>query len=178
MLKVFLLFLVSFNLFAIEYPYSAGASALSNLPEFHSVLGDANSGAAVQSLGGNSNDACRTAHAIYDYAAYGGAVSSIGLGVYLPAKSIIRQSFTHTKTLGVSAGGGTIEFYCEDGGNIKAALAASSYVADGFLAGASDGAAANMKDDIAARCEIKAAIASAAVTAGYIDVYVDYCVHN
>lgn len=177
MIKLLFTFLVCFNLFAIESPYDAGKN--SSLTEFSSILGDSNSLPTAQTVSGPSGDGCRTAHFIYDAANMGGAIGTVALGIYLPAKAVIRQSFFHTKTSTVSALDGKLQFYCEDSENIKATVSSIAFVLGAYVAGESDGAAAStFKDDIAARCQISVAISSGAFSAGFIDGYVDYCGHN
>lgn len=125
--------------------------------------------------------ASRVAHAIWDPSGDSTmrSVAAHGLGVSLPARAIIKQSWFHTKTSVVSTNNdGTIAFSCTAANDILSAadIDASSGVAGQVTTGVSTGSAANMKLNGSSACEITATVAVDAFTAGKIDIFVEYVV--
>lgn len=118
------------------------------------------------------------ARAVYDFAVNGGAISTISLGVALPAKALITKSFIYVDTQFVDAGAGTHAYQCEDANNIKTATDLTGSAAGAFIDGASTGSAATMVGSIASSCNISIVIAGAALTAGKQTVYVEYVVSD
>lgn len=118
----------------------------------------------------------RIAKAHYDFAVNGGAQSAISLGTTLPANSTIVRSWIYTKTQ-VAGASSTIALSCETANNIFSAAAMTSITAGTLTEGVSTGAASVFKP-ITSACAITATIATANVTAGYFDVYVEYVVHD
>jgi hypothetical protein len=114
----------------------------------------------------------------YDFSYYGGDTGTYSLGVYLPANAIITRSFLYVDTQLVDDGSGTLAFHCEDANNIKTATDMTGSSAGAFIEGESTGASSAFKGSIAARCEITATIATAAITAGKITGWVKYVVHD
>jgi len=172
------------NSFAIQSPYptwtvNQGNDGVLNATEFTRSIGAADGKLHAYLPSQESSNACATAHATYDFDVDGGSIGTKASAVYLPANALIKQTYFHVKTSFVSALDGRTQVYCEDSMNIKTAVATSAFLIGTVVAGESDGAAAStFKDDIAARCEISVAISSGALTAGYLDIYVDYCAHN
>lgn len=131
----------------------------------------------------NGRDVRRTARAQYDYATHGGTVGSHGLGVTLPANSIITGVRYHIDTTFVDAvSSNAMWFFCED---LYNSVSDPTDLANGVI-----GSGHNLKghpladapsswvDAIANQCEITFAIASAAITAGKATVWVDYINHD
>lgn len=119
----------------------------------------------------------RIAKVTYDVGTDGGTIAARGLGVFLPANSIIRQVFFRTDVQFVDAGSGTVALSCEDANNIFTATDITGNAVGTLVAGASTGAVGAMVQSIAAQCEITATVAGAAQTAGRLTLWVEYVVH-
>jgi len=119
----------------------------------------------------------RVAKAIYDVGTDGGTIAARGLGVFLPAKALIKQAWFYTDAQFVDAGSGTVALHCEDAGNIFAAADITGNAVATIVSGVQTGTAANMSKAIAATCEITATVAGAAQTAGKLTLWVEYVVH-
>lgn len=120
----------------------------------------------------------RIARVTYDVATDLGTVAAHGLGVTLPAKSIIIRSWLYIDTLFVDAGAGTVAISCEDANNIKTATDFTASSAGDLVEGESTGASSAFKKSIAAACEVTATVATAAQTAGKATVWIQYVVHD
>ncbi len=114
----------------------------------------------------------------YSFASQGGAVSTIllldenGDAALLPDKAIITDVYLDIITACVSAGGtGTIALNANSAGDLLAAVDADTL--SGIAAGIPAGTAATSVKLTAAR-QIALAIATAALTAGVFDVYVEF----
>lgn len=118
------------------------------------------------------------AQATYDFAKQTGAIGTYDLGIGLPAKAIVVRSYAYSTTKPTTGASGTLAFQCQDAGNLVAATAAASYGAAGAsIDGAATGAASAFQYP-SAKCNIKAVIATGALTAGKVTVYVEYVVHQ
>ncbi len=106
----------------------------------------------------------------------GGVVGTHSLGVALPAKALITQSWTYSITQPATASSGTVAFQCEDANNILTASDVSGYTAGTVTTGASTGSAATMVAGISASCNISAVVATGAMSAGKLAVFVRYVV--
>lgn len=117
--------------------------------------------------------------ATYDFAKQGGAVGTYTiLTPALPKNAVITRSYIYSITQPTTAASGTLAFKCQNASDILAATAAASFGAAGAaIDGASTGAAANFKYTTAA-CNIQAVIATGALTAGKVAVYVEYAIHQ
>lgn len=118
--------------------------------------------------------------ATYDFAKKGGAVGAIDLGVSIPANSVETRTWMYDITKPTTAAGGTLAFYCGNAANadLLQPLAAASFPAAGGVAdGTQTGAAANFST-VSSKCNINAKIATGALTAGKVVVYVEYAVHQ
>lgn len=122
--------------------------------------------------------ASRVARVTYDVAVDGGTVAARGLGVTLPAKSLITKAWFYTQVQFVDAGSGTVALHCEDANNIFTATDITGNAVAAVVMGAADGAVANMVKAIANACEITATVAGAAQTAGKLVLFVEYVVHD
>lgn len=119
----------------------------------------------------------RWARVTYDVATDGGT-GAIGLGVYLPAKSLIKRTIYRVQQQFTDSGAGTVAVSCEDAGNIIAAADITGLAAGTIGAGVATGSAATMIDDIAAECQITATVTGATQTAGKLNIFVEYLVHD
>lgn len=127
------------------------------------------------------------AMATYDFSSLGGSSTAnpngAGAGIYdlkiaLPANAIITQTWLYSLTKPTTSASGTLAFYCQNASDILAATAAASYATAGAsIDGSSTGAAAAFKY-LTAACDIKAKIATGALTAGKVTAYVEYVVHQ
>ncbi len=119
--------------------------------------------------------AVRMARATYDFPEHGGVVGAIGLGVTLPAGSVIEKAWIVNVTDPTSGGSATLAINTEGAGDILAALAVASFT--GILAGIPVGTTATMIQCTVAR-EIVLTVAVADLTAGRFHVYVKYAVND
>lgn len=119
----------------------------------------------------------RSLMATYDFSVLGGAVGSVnlkdanGMDAKLPENAIILDSLIDVITAPTSGGSATIAFTAQSAGDLKAATAIASYT--GLVAGVPVGTAATSIKMTADRT-LTATIATAALTAGKINVYVEY----
>ncbi len=120
----------------------------------------------------------RIARATYDVAVNLGTIAPHLLGVSLPAKAIIKQSWFYIDTQFVDAGSGTVAISCEDANNVLTASDITGITAGTITTGASTGSAATMVGGIAAACELTATVATAAQTSGKLTVFVEYVISN
>jgi hypothetical protein len=132
--------------------------------------------AMLNPLGVTQLNAQRIAVAVYDFAVQGGTQAAFNLGVALPAKSTIIRSWIYTKTQLVGASS-QMAISCETANNIKTATDLTGNAAGSYVEGASTGAASAFKDIVSA-CNITATISVANLTAGKLDIYVQYVVHE
>lgn len=140
-----------------------------------------------------NNNALHGIAALYDFAIHGGAVGAIPLRVRVPSGAIVVNSFVHVLTAPESAGSATIAITLESAGDILAATAFDAAPFDGTLGlgrarytpglrapdigdlpvEIDDSAAASFVVTTAER-EITLAIGTAALTAGRINVFLQY----
>jgi len=114
-----------------------------------------------------------TARATYDFDVDGGAVSSIGLGVTIPANSVITKAWFDIITVFTSTGdNGTIALNAEGAGDLLAAVDADTLSA-GPNAGIPVGTAATMVKTTIAR-ELTITIATNAILSGKLILFVEY----
>lgn len=117
---------------------------------------------------------------IYDFSTMGGAVSSIplvddqGEPAKFPEGSIIVRSFMNVVTAVTSGGAATVAFTLVNSGDVLAATAKTSFTLNAMLDGIQDGAAANMIAPLTSAKVLNITIAAAALTAGKIEVFVEY----
>ncbi len=103
-------------------------------------------------------------------------VGAHSLGVALPAKALIIQSFYYSVVQPVSGGSGSIAVHCEDANNIITAANLTSKTVGTITTGVETGAASDMLAAIASPCNITATMTSADYTAGQLNVFVNYVV--
>jgi hypothetical protein len=117
--------------------------------------------------------------AVYDFEELGGAVGDINLvddegnAAVLPDNAIIHQVIFDVVTAPESGGSATIAFNANSAGDMKAATAIASWT--GIVAGVPVGTAATCVKLTAERT-LQATVATAALTAGKINVFVEYFV--
>lgn len=117
----------------------------------------------------------RVARATWDFAADGGTIGAINMGVALPAKASIIRSYFYVVTQITDAGSGTHAISCETANNIFSAADETGVASGTWVAGISDGAVANIKK-ITNACNLTFTIAGADATAGKVNVFVEYYV--
>jgi hypothetical protein len=117
----------------------------------------------------------------YDFAVQGGAIGSVNLvdvdgkDAVLPNKAIIKQVIFDVITAPTSGGSATIAFTANSAADMKAALAIASWT--GIVAGIPVGTAAT-SIKLTAQRTLTATIATAALTAGKINVFVEYYISD
>lgn len=118
---------------------------------------------------------------IYDFSSQGGAISTINLknaeqdsNLTLPKGAIITNVLIYVQAAATSGGSATIAFGAASTVDLKAATAVASYSLAAFLAGIPVGTAATAIAPLAADTIPTVTIATAALTAGKIYVYIDY----
>jgi hypothetical protein len=103
-----------------------------------------------------------------------------GLGVYLPAKSMITQSYMYVVTVpqesGNNANDATLAFQCEDSANIMAATDVKNRPAGTIWDGTQTGASSVMVAAIADGCQISSVVADDSYSSGKIVLFVEYVV--
>lgn len=123
---------------------------------------------------------------IWDFAVNGGAVGTINLDVLLPEGAIVTGGFIHVLTAVTTSASGTLSFGLNTTTDLLAATAAGSLTAnailpllpsftaalDGNAAAGGVGNATPLR--LTAERELKAAIATGALTAGKVAVYLEF----
>lgn len=127
--------------------------------------------ALAHRLGYRMLEAHTTASGRYDFSLQGGAIGSYDSGIHLPKGALIREVVFDVVTAGTTSASGTLSFDANSTGDLKAALAAASWT--GIVAGIPVYTAASMVKLTAART-LTFSIATGALTAGKVNVYVDY----
>lgn len=115
------------------------------------------------------------ATALYDFAVHGGAISTIGLGVYIPNTAIVKMSYMDVLTeIDSVLHGGT--FAIGYLGTTDAFLAPTGDpIAVGFVAGKQDGTVPNFHTLTATR-EVAVTIGAEAMTQGKATIILEYVV--
>lgn len=123
---------------------------------------------------------------IWDFSVNGGAIGTANLDVLLPEGAIVTGGFVHVLTAVTTADSGTLSFGLNDGVDLLAATAAGSLTANAILPllpnftaaldgnAAAGGVAAATPLLITAERELKAAVATGALTAGKVAVYFEF----
>lgn len=117
---------------------------------------------------------------IYDFTKVGGAIGTFnlvdddGAAVVIPSGALILNSFTFVKVAATSGGSATIALNSEGAGDLLAAAAVAGFTLSAKLQGIPDfGTLADSVLTTAAR-NLQATVATAALTAGKLEVYVFY----
>lgn len=105
-----------------------------------------------------------------------------GLGVSLPAKALITNSYGYVVTQ-LAGANATLAFQCEDSGNLLSARDLNDRAAGAFFGGKQYGMSAlngfgstinGFTDSIASPCEVQAVVGTSDFTAGKVILYVEY----
>lgn len=131
---------------------------------------------ATARLGDLVNKTQNLVRVTWDYTVDGGAVGTISpsRGAVLPASAIITRAWFNTlTTLVAGSGTPTIAWNSEGAGDIYAAATYANFTAANFVAGIEDGTTTHSLKMLADRT-VKMTIASASVTAGKIDLFIEY----
>lgn len=129
--------------------------------------------------GGFPNPRVQTARARWDFSVDGGAVGAISIGPtgQIPAGAYITHGFVEVDTAVTSGGSGTLAIHVEAADDIVAAAAVSGapWSTTGLKSIVPVATGATTKKTTAART-ITATVATAALTAGVVDVVLFYVV--
>lgn len=131
----------------------------------------------LQALGNTGLNELRVAKATWSFAANGGAISTIPLGVTIPANATMIRSWIYIKTAVTGTSTGTIAFKCANANDIFTATDETGSSSDTFVEGVQTGTAANFKK-VTTACVVSIVIATQAMTAGVVDAFVEYVVHS
>lgn len=143
------------------------------------LLNKMNSTAQLLRLGSLIEGQQGALRATYDFAVQGGAIGTVNLkdsdgnDATLPIGAIITQVYIDEVTNVTSGGSATIAFGANTTTDLIGATAIASFT--GIIAGTPTGTAATMVKLTAART-LTATIGTAAVTAGKLNVFVEYVV--
>jgi hypothetical protein len=123
---------------------------------------------------------------VWDFAVNGGAVGVANLDVLLPEGAIVTGGFIHVLTAVTTSASGTLSFGLNDNVDLLAATAAASLTANAILplipstTAALDGNAQSAGVTncrplrLTADRELKAAVATGALTAGKVAIYLEF----
>jgi hypothetical protein len=123
---------------------------------------------------------------IWDFAVNGGAVGTANLDVLLPEGAIVTGGFIHVLTAVTTSASGTLSFGLNTNVDLLAATAAGSLTANAILpllpsftaaldGNAAAGGVANATPlRLTAERELKAAVATGALTAGKVAIYLKF----
>lgn len=129
--------------------------------------------------GGFPNPALKCARARYDFSIDGGAVGAISIGAtgQIPAGAYITHGFVEVDTAATSGGSGTLAIHVEAANDIvnAAAVSGAPWSTTGLKSIIPVATGATAVKTTAART-ITATIATAALTAGVVDVVLFYVV--
>lgn len=114
----------------------------------------------------------RWAKAEYDFAVDGGDVGDISLGVTIPDNAIIASGFVEGITAVTSGGSATVAIKLESAADVLNATAKGSFTATGVIP--CTVAAAPFK--LTAQRTVTITVATAALTAGKFNVWIEYLV--
>lgn len=120
----------------------------------------------------------QSVQATYDFAKYTGGTGTYDLGVSLPKNAIFVRSYVWSLTKPTTSASGTLEFKCQNSHDIMNPTAAASFASAGAAVDAIQSGAASNFSTVTASCDIKAVIATGALTAGKVTVYLDYVIHQ
>lgn len=120
----------------------------------------------------------RVARATLDCGASSCVAGDVALGVSLPAKALVTQVYFQTIVQFVDGGAGTVALECEDSANLFVAADITGLTVGTTTSGVPIGTAGTMVSGIAATCVLTAVIAVAEQTAGVLNLFVEYVVHD
>lgn len=146
------------------------------IPEVYKAirdLEDKNTGQDARLVALEQIPYAKVLRAEYDVAIQGGGIGSHGLGIALPAKSIVKRTWFQIGTQFVDAGAGLVSFGCGSL-NLKSSSDITGITAGTVTDGFSTGSAATMTSGNATNCEVMAVVAGAAQTAGKLVLFVEF----
>lgn len=119
----------------------------------------------------------------YDVASDGGGVGTVDTGQDLPANALVTKTSLYIDTEFTKSGSPTFALHCEDAGNLKSATdisvaAAVDLTAGSSTSGVQTGDASTWSGGIASACNITVTIATATFTAGKLNGFVEYYLHD
>lgn len=121
----------------------------------------------------------RIARVTYNVTAHGTSTTAHGLGVTLPAKSIITDAWFIIDGQFVDAGSGTVALSCEDANNIFTAADVTGHSIGTIVQGRASGAViGGFISGIAAACEVTATVATAGQTNGILTLFLEYVIQD
>jgi hypothetical protein len=137
----------------------------------------------IPDLTASGNRVLKLARASFDVAVDGAGTGTFGLGVYLPAKSLIFQSMLRIDTAFVSSTGATVAVFCEDAGNIYGTDDPTAYAVTAMLNGSQVGFddISTVGSGIASQCELSVLVDGTdptAFDAGKLTAFLLYGVHE
>ena len=177
--------LFTLNAYSVSSPYQPKDEKLISdgimLLSSNSVLiGNSLGKGLPESLGSDGSMQKRIVRATYDVAVDLGTIAAHGLGVSLPANAIIVRSWFYTVTQFVDAGAGTVALSCETANNIFSAADitgnADGVKVDGIQQAFATFDGTGAAGVLGAACELTATVATAAQTAGKLNLFVEYVV--
>lgn len=118
----------------------------------------------------------RIARAQYSFASEGGAVGDIGLGVTLPDNAIVVGGMIETTTTCTSGGSATIALKLNSGGDLSAAAAISGGAGQAGVHDIIPDNTGSTAVKLTAARELTLTVATAALTAGVLNVWLRYFV--
>ncbi len=124
----------------------------------------------------------KIAHFVYDASIGDNGSSTVnsgvhGLGARLPGGAVITKDWLFFDSQ-FNNGNGGVAFKCEDAGNILASTKISAWVAGTPIPAVNDGTVSAYTGNIAAECEITATVVGVSATAGKLEGFVEYFVHE
>lgn len=118
---------------------------------------------------------------VWDFAVQGGAVGTIPLDVLLPEGAIVTGGFIHVLEAVTTSASGTLSFGLNTNVDLLAATAVGSLTLNAvlplipsFTASGTNPVAASSPLRLTAERELKAAVATGALTAGKVAIYLEY----
>ena len=118
------------------------------------------------------------ARATYSFVEHAGAISVIGLGVFLPDNAVVVRSWWEVTDAVTSGGAAQISFSIptDDVDGISAAAVLGTQGTAGYHEGIQTGTAANFSTKTAAERELSMEISVATLTAGILVLFCEYVV--
>ena len=112
----------------------------------------------------------------FDVEADATGLGAYDVGVDLPSKAIITDSFVYVKTQFVDAGAGTVAIHCEDANNVFSATDITGSAAGAIIEGSAKYSA--KVDAISAACNVTVTLGTAAASTGALNGWIKYVVHD
>jgi len=131
---------------------------------------------SAASLSVDGINAERTVRSTFDFAVDGNGIAAYDLGEDLPAKAVISSAVIYVVTQLADGGSGTLALHCEDANNILTASDITGSAAGAIIAGTAT--YATPVAGITSACNITATVAGAALTAGKINIWIRYYIHD